>query len=278
VALPDLTVKTKMSESVPMSNRNYYEELGTKRDASDQEIKAAYRKMAFEYHPDRNKNPEAAERMKAVNEAYAVLSDPAKRGQYDMLYRQYGDGARSQFRQSFSEQDIFRGSDIQQIFEEMARGFGLRGFEDIFKDFYRQGGQGFEFKSSGGQTRGFVFNSPLSDNQSGKNGRGLMGNLTQKILSKLTGLYFPQQGGDLRDEIVLQPEFAFQGGAYAYYHRAREKKLVVQVPKGVRDGQLIRLNGMGKEGTHGARSGDLLLKVKIRTPILKKIKDMLGLT
>jgi curved DNA-binding protein len=53
---------------------------------------------------------------------------------------------------------------------------------------------------------------------------------------------------------------------------------VVQVPKGVRDGQLIRLNGMGKEGTHGARSGDLLLKVKIRTPILKKIKDMLGLT
>jgi DnaJ-class molecular chaperone len=267
-----------MSESVLMSDRNYYEELGIQRDAKDQEIKAAYRKLAFEYHPDRNKSPQAAERMKSVNEAYAVLSDPAKRGQYDMLYRQYGDGARNQFRQSFSEQDIFRGSDIQQIFEEMARGFGLRGFEDIFKDFYRQGGQGFEFKTSGGHAKGFVFNSPLSDKQSGKNSRGLMGTLAQKMLSKLTGLYFPQQGGDLRDEIVLQPEFAFQGGAYAYYHRVREKKLVVQIPKGVRDGQFIRLNGMGKEGTHGARAGDLLLKVKIRTPFVKKMKDMLGLT
>jgi DnaJ-class molecular chaperone len=260
-----------------MNNRNYYQELNVPRDASEQEMKAAYRKLAFDYHPDRNKSPQAAERMKAVNEAYAVLSDPAKREQYDMLYRQYGDGARNQFRQNFSEQDIFRGSDIQQIFEEMARGFGLRGFEDIFKDFYRQSGQGFEFKQSGSRANGFVFNFPLSEGQSGKNSTGFMGNLARKVMGKLTGLYFPQQGADLQDEIVLQPEFAFQGGAYAYYHRVREKKLVVQIPKGVHDGQFIRLNGMGKEGTHGAQSGDLLLKVKIRTPFLKKIKDLVGL-
>ena len=104
-----------------MSNNNYYKELNVQRDASDQKIKAAYRKLAFEFHPDRNKSETAAERMKAVNEAYAVLSDPAKRQQYDMLYQQYGDGARSQFRQNYSDQDIFNGSDIQQIFEEMAR-------------------------------------------------------------------------------------------------------------------------------------------------------------
>lgn len=260
-----------------MSNNNYYEALNVPRSASDKEIKAAYRKLAFEYHPDRNKHPEAAEKMKAVNEAYAVLSDPDKRKRYDMLYSQYGDGARSQFRQTFSEQDIFHGSDIQQIFEEMARGFGLRGFEDIFKDFYSQGGQGFEFKHSGRHGSGFVFNSQWREGQAGKNSHGLGEKLARKIMRKLTGLYFPQQGGDLRDEIVLHPEFAFQGGPYAYYHRAREKKLVVQIPKGVRDGQFIRLNGMGQEGTHGAQPGDLLLKVKVRMPLMKKIKGFLGL-
>jgi DnaJ-class molecular chaperone len=260
-----------------MSKSNYYEELNVPKDASEQEIKAAFRKLAFDYHPDRNQSAEASEKMKAVNEAYAVLSDPVKRSQYDMLYRQYGDGARNQFRQSFSEQDIFRGSDIQQIFEEMARGFGLRGFEDIFKDFYTQGGKSFEFKSSGRHEQGFVFKSQWKAGEPGQSNQGMMGKLVQKMMRKLTGLYFPQQGGDLQDEIVLQPEFAFQGGPYAYYHRTREKKLVVQIPKGVRDGQFIRLNGMGEEGTHGAQAGDLLLKVKIRTPFLKKIKDIIGL-
>ncbi len=262
-----------------MSNTNYYQELNVQRDATDQEIKAAYRKLAFEYHPDRNKSDIAAERMKAVNEAYAVLSDPAKRQQYDMLYQQFGEGARTQFRQNYSQQDIFNGSDIQQIFEEMARGFGLRGFEDIFKDFYGQGGQGFEFKHGGRRAKGFVFSSPWD--QQGGGGQvsnGLMGKLARKLLRKLSGLYFPQQGGDLEDEIVLQPEFAYEGGPYAYYHRAREKKLVVQIPKGVRNGQLIRLTGMGEEGTHGAQSGDLLLRVKIRKSLSKKIRELFGIS
>ncbi len=260
-----------------MSSNNYYEELSVQRDASDQEIKAAYRKLAFEFHPDRNKSETAAERMKAVNEAYAVLSDPAKRQQYDLLYQQYGDGARTQFRQSYSDQDIFNGSDIQQIFEEMARGFGLRGFEDIFKDFHGQGGQRFEFRHTGRRSNGFIFNTPGGHGGPDKQlENGVVGRFARKILRKLTGLYFPQQGVDLRDEIVLQPEFAFEGGPYAYYHRAREKKLVVQIPKGVRDGQLIRLNGMGEEGTHGAQPGDLLLRVKIKTPWINKIKELLG--
>lgn len=261
-----------------MNSNNYYQELNVANDASDQKIKASYRRLAFEYHPDRNNSPQAAEKMKAVNEAYAVLSDPDKRKQYDLLYQQYGDGARNHFRQNFSEQDIFRGSDIQQIFEEMARGFGLRGFEDIFKDFYGQGYQRFEFKPSGRYGRGFVFNTQWKEGHSGPGHQGFMGKMAQKILRKLTGIYLPQQGGNLRDEIVLQPEFAFQGGPYAYYHRAREKKLVVQIPKGVRDGQLIRLNGMGEEGTHGAGPGDLLLRVRIRTSFIKKIKDMIGLS
>jgi len=261
-----------------MSNTNYYQELNVQKDASDQDIKAAYRKQAFEYHPDRNKSDAAAEKMKAVNEAYAVLSDPAKRQQYDMLCRQFGDGARSQFRQNYSQQDIFNGSDIQQIFEEMARGFGLRGFEDIFKDFDGQGGQRFRYEHAGRRTQGFVFKSHWANGGArGQTGNGLMGKLTGKILRKLTGLYLPQQGEDMEDEIILQPEFAFEGGPYAYYHRAREKKLVVKIPKGVRNGQLIRLNGMGEEGTRGAQAGDLLLKVKIRVSWTDKIKELLGI-
>lgn len=262
-----------------MSNHNYYKELNVSPNATDDEIKAAYRKLAFEYHPDRNKGgASAADRMKAINEAYAVLSNPAKRRQYDTLFNQYGDGARSQFRQTFSDQDIFRGSDIQEIFEEMARSFGLRGFDDIFKDFYGKGYQTFEFKQPGMFGKGFIFRPGMAGNEPGVNNLGMMGTLAQKIIGKITGNYLPQQGDNLQDEIVLQPEFARQGGPFAYYHRAREKKLVVHIPENVHDGQIIRLNGMGKLGTHGAPSGDLLLRVKIRKPLLKKIVDALGLS
>lgn len=261
-----------------MSNNNYYQELNVKPDATDQEIKASFRKLAFEYHPDRNKdNSQAADKMKAVNEAYAVLSDPGKRREYDMLYQKYGDGARGQFRQNFSDQDIFQGSDIDQIFEEMARSFGLRGFEDIFKDFYGQGHKTFEFQQPGMFGKGVIFNTRMGTGPIGGKGASLMGMLMQKMLGKVTGILLPQRGGDLHDVISLNPEFASQGGAYAYMHKEKEKKLVVQIPKGVREGQQIRLTGMGKDGTHGAGPGDLLLKVKIKTPLLKKIKTLVGL-
>ncbi|MBC8497639.1 DnaJ domain-containing protein, partial [Candidatus Bathyarchaeota archaeon] len=63
--------------------RDYYEVLGTDRSASQDDIKKAFRKLAFQYHPDRNKEPDAEEKFKEVSEAYAVLSDPEKKGQYD---------------------------------------------------------------------------------------------------------------------------------------------------------------------------------------------------
>lgn len=261
-----------------MSDNNYYQVLNVDPDASDKEIKASYRKLAFKYHPDRNEgNKQAADKMKAINEAYAVLSDPEKRGQYDMLYRQYGDGANRQFRQTFSEQDIFRGSDIQQIFEEMARTFGLRGFEDIFKDFYGQNFQKFEFRRDGMFGRGFVYRTHSNSGHSVNIGKGFPGGVAGKILRKITGIYLPQRGEDLNDVIVLHPDFALQGGPYAYRHMARRKKLVVQIPRSVKEGQLIRLKGMGKEGTHGAESGDLLLKVKIRKPLIERLKNIIRL-
>lgn len=261
-----------------MNRKNYYQELNVSSDATDQEIRAAYRKLAFEYHPDRNKdNSQATDKMKSINEAYAVLSDPDKRRQYNLLYQKYGDSARGRFRENFSEQDIFQGSDIQQIFEEMARAFGLRGFDDIFKDFYGQGCRRFEFQQPGIFGKGFIFKTRLGGKGSGGIGSRFMGTLTRKMLGTVTGMLLPQRGGNLHDVISLYPGFADTGGPFAYFHHIRNKKLIVQIPKGIHDGQIIRLTGMGKEGTHGAGPGDLLLKVKIKSPILEKLKIIIGL-
>jgi len=194
----------------------YYQQLNVPPEASAQEIKEAYRRLAFEYHPDRNADDSsAAEKMKAINEAYAVLSNAEKRRQYDALYQRYGDGASTQFRQSFSEQDIFKGSDIHHIFEEMARSFGLRGFDEIFKDFYGQGYRSFEFRQPGLFGKGFIFGAPSSPKRGESRQEGLLGGFARNMLHKLLGVYLPQRGSDLQDGITLQPELARLGGPFA---------------------------------------------------------------
>ena len=105
--------------------KDYYEVLGIKRDASKDEIKDAYRNLAMEFHPDRNKSPGAEEKFKEISEAYAVLSDDQKRQQYDTL-------GHSGFDQRYSSEDIFRGADFDSIFRDM-------GFGDIFRTFLRRG-------------------------------------------------------------------------------------------------------------------------------------------
>ena len=144
-----------------MSQNDYYQILGIDQKAGPRQIKDTYRKLAFEYHPDRNrKNPEAAEKMKRVNEAYAVLSDPAKRREYDAMRQQFGSSAYNQFRQNYSEQDIFSGSDVNQILEQMARAFGLRGFDEIFKEFYGQGYRHYEFRKPGFLQKAIILQAP----------------------------------------------------------------------------------------------------------------------
>jgi DnaJ-class molecular chaperone len=257
-----------------MEQRDYYEILGLPADATEKQIKAAYRKLAFQYHPDRSTGDSgSADKMKAINEAYAVLSNPSKRKDYDDLRRQFGASAHNRFRSSYTESDLFRGSDINRIFEDMARAFGFRGFDDIFKEAYGEGYRTFEFKRPGFSARGFVFTGPLGRSARQQAPPLVLGKLSRYLIEKLTGVELPQNGADVIETIDLTPKEANEGGPYPYYYRKKSKKLVVMLPKGLREGQRIRLAGMGEEGKGGAKAGDLYLTVKIKKPLMRKLKD-----
>jgi len=122
------------------TKRDYYEVLGVEKGASADQIKQAYRKLALQHHPDRNKDPKATERFKEISEAYAVLSDDKKRAQYD----QYGHAG---FDQMYSQEDIFRSADFSD-FEDMFSSFGFGGGGDPFGIF------GSMFGSSSGRRSG----------------------------------------------------------------------------------------------------------------------------
>jgi len=266
-----------------MSQGDYYQILGVDPNATPQTIKEAYRRLAFQYHPDRNRgNPSAVEKMKEINEAYAVLSDPRKRRDYDTLQEQYGPYGYDRFKQSYSEQDIFRGSDINQIFEEMARAFGFRSFDEVFKESYGQEYRTFEFRRPGVFGRGFIFFGPgyRRGHQSEVPTSSeilprYLGKFTRYLLKKPLGIKKPERGKDWEDVIFLTPLQAQEGAKGRYIHRRRSKELMVTLPPEMKDGQKIRLKGMGAEGKEGGEPGDLYLKVKIKKPLLQKVRDLL---
>ena len=259
------------------TQEDYYRVIGVDQQASATQVKEAYRKLAFKYHPDRNKeNPAAGEQMKRINEAYAVLSNPAKKSEYDRLRSQFGSSAYTHFRKNYSEQDIFSGSDINHIFEEMAKSFGFRGSNEIFKEFYGRGYQQFEFKKPGVYARRYVFGGPSKGGQPNQTQaplEGNMGKIIRFVLQKISGVQFPENGADIHENLYLAPQLALQGGPYAYYLHRKSKKLVVKIPPGIREGQHIRLAGMGEPGKAGGQPGDLLLKVHIRKPLRQSIKE-----
>src|SRR5271157_3357714 len=114
-----------------MASRDYYEVLGVPKGAAKEQVKDAYRKLALQYHPDRNKSPEAEEKFKEITEAYAVLSDDEKRNQYDA----YG---KEGVYQRYSQEEIFRGANFEDVF----RGMGFGGFDDLFSQFFGGGPAG----------------------------------------------------------------------------------------------------------------------------------------
>jgi len=265
------------------NQKNYYQVLDAEKEAAPQKIKEAYRRLAFQCHPDRNReDPSVVEKMKEINEAYAVLSDPKKRRDYDAFYEQYGPYGYDRFKQRYSEQDIFRGSDINQIFEEMARSFGFRSFEEVFKESYGQGYRTFEFQRPGVSGRGFLFFGP-GFGRTKPQGipipsgifPGYFGKFIKYLLTKIFRINEPERGKNFHDILYLDPRQAFEGARGKYLHRRRSKELIVTVPPGLKEGQKIRLKGMGAPGKGGGEAGDLYLKVKIKKPLFERIKDFL---
>ena len=270
-----------------MNQKDYYNILGVEGDTSQPAIKEAYRKLAFQYHPDRNTgDPAATEKMKDINEAYAVLSDVSKRREYDLLRSQYGPFAYERFRQSHTADDIFRGSDINQIFEEFARTFGFRSFGDIFRESYGHGYQSFEFRRPGVLGRGFIL-YPGGRKGVGEQSKqdsqlrmpelpfpGVLGKLMKFFLKKITGVELPERGKDWHDTVSLSPEKACDGTEieYSYNKWGKSKNLMVEIPPKVKDGQRIRLRGMGSPGKTGGKPGDLYLQVQIRRSLTQRLK------
>ena len=277
-----------------MMDKDYYRVLGVSEGATAEEIKKTYRKLAFQYHPD--KNPGSEEMMKEINEAYAVLSAQKKREAYDSYRQRYGSSARDQFRQSYAEQDIFKDSDIYQIFEELSRAFGFSRPEDIFgrSNFYGNQYQTFEFKGPGFFGKGTFFFRPMPTDHQEQIKRSqyqteemterpslssrlfLKGlNLFQRHIAKKYGLEVPENGRDWFDVIKITPEEAATGGKVGYHYLKGDthRDLLVKIPAGIREGQEIKLKGLGEEGKNGGITGNLYLKVKVRVSVLKRILE-----
>lgn len=269
-----------------MNGKDYYKTLGVSENATPDEIKKTYRNLAFRYHPDRN--PGSQELMKEINEAYAVLSNPDKKREYDLLRQSFGSFARDRFRQAHTDQDIFRNSDINQIFEELSRIFGFSRPEDIFSRdaFYGRNYREFNFKGPG-VSGGFFFGPIGTAYRSGTGSAGknsLASKLMLKGLEKLQkaaarrlGIVLPERGRDLGDSLAVTPEEASSGAKVRYIlsQPGKSREILIAVPPGVSEGQKIKLRGLGEEGKNGGEAGDLFLRVRIRRPLFERVKKIL---
>jgi curved DNA-binding protein len=219
---------------MPVEFKDYYDVLGVARDASDEEIKKAFRKLALKYHPDKVKAKDkstAEEKFKEINEANEVLSDPEKRRKYDQL----GVNWNHPGRQPAPAQGGFGGgyADASQIH------FDGTGFSDFFEQFFGSHG-----RASGGFGR----------TQGGGMGGGSVA----------------RRGQDIESDILVTLDEIFHGSTRTIHLQRPDPRtgqpvkqtLRVKIPPGVRESQLIRLAGKGQDGIGGGDSGNLYLRVK----------------
>ena len=222
-----------------MEYKDYYEILGVKKDATQDEIKKAYRKLARKYHPDVSKDPDADKKFKEVGEAYEVLKDPEKRAAYDRLGTNWQAG-----------QDFQPPPDWDAGFEFSGGGFtagDAEGFSDFFDLLFgRHAGGGRRTA----HTQHHTFRTRGEDQRA-------------KIYIDLEDSY----QGSTREIKLQQPVIDPAGHVHT-----EEKTLRVRIPKGIREGQHIRLKGQGSPGLGGGPAGDLLLEVAFNPHRLYKVK------
>jgi curved DNA-binding protein len=278
-----------------LADKDYYEILGLKKGASSDEIKKAFRKLAVKYHPDKNAGDKKAEdRFKEINEAYAVLSDPEKKSQYD----QFGSAG---FHQRYSREDIFRNFNANDIFRE----FNLGGSDDVFSRIFgmgggfRQGGgrsmsrkgQDFEMELpvsfmeafSGGEKRVAFSREGRSEELSvkipagidsgarlrltGKGGAGIgggpSGDLYLNIVVREDSRY-SREGADILFPRQIPFSHACLGGSLDIETLDGTKR--IKVPAGIQPGTKIRLKGLGfPQGGKGTR-GDFYVVIQVKVP------------
>jgi DnaJ-class molecular chaperone len=264
--------------------KDYYTILGVAEDASPDDIKAAYRKLAFKYHPDVNpgREDEAGDKFKEINEAYGVLGDARKREQYDAVRRSPFAGAR-EGAFAYTQSDIFRDAFSNPEFaDELDRMFaeaGLR-FDREFLSRMFFSGQGvvhtFSFGPGGFRrtTTRFGANGagtpppsqPLPVYKPGFVDRVLLKaitGMTRLFVRSLFGLELPELKEGLDEHRTLELAPAEVGGEKQVKVRRglRSRKLLVRVPPDARTGTIIRLKGMGRK--KGKDAGDLYLHVAI---------------
>lgn len=226
--------------------KDYYKILGVGKNASQEEIAKAYKKLARKHHPDLNQgDKKAEERFKEINEACEVLKDPEKRKMYDQLGPNWQDGQRFQRPPGFENMHFdFGGSGAN---------FGSSGFSDFFETLFgRSGGASFGgtgFGSSGASFGGTGFGS------GGASFGGFSGQ--------------PRKGRDVEARLSLTLEEAFHGGKKALTLSggpgSGPRSLEVNIPAGVKNGARIRLSGQGDPGMNGGPAGDMYLKVSIHS-------------
>jgi molecular chaperone DnaJ len=260
--------------------RDYYEVLGVSRNASKDEIKDAYRKLALQYHPDRNKAPDAEEKFKEISEAYAVLSDDQKRQQYDTL-------GHVGFDQRYTAEDIFRGADFESIFRDI--GFG---FSDLFRTFFGGGfgGGGFRERINRGQDLVYDLEITLEEAAKGTekeilvprtekcevcggsgaspgtsprtcpkcNGAGKIKNMRKSSFAMYVHVT-PCSTCRGKGAIIDSPCKKCRGTGLV----KKRRKISVKIPVGIDEGYQLRLRGEGEMASNGGEPGDLYVLVHI---------------
>ncbi len=274
------------------TNNDYYGVLGVTKSASEDEIKKAYRKLALQYHPDRNKTPEAAEKFKEVTHAYEVLSDPQKRQTYDQFgasaFEQGGPGAQGPFGQGQAGQY----GPFSYSYSTNGEGFDFGGFTDPFEIFEQFFGGGFSR-----QPRRQVYSITIDfmDAIKGTTKKVSINGKEQTIkipagvdtgsrirfgdydilIQVASSDTFTREG----DDIISQQEITFAQAALGteLIVETVEGKVTVRIPAGTQPNAVIRLREKGVPHVRGNGRGDHYLRIKVTIPknLTTKQKELL---